>query len=110
MACKKTRGNWSTEDLQKAIEDVRDSKLSTRTASAKYNVLRSTIHDHTTLKVKKISKPSSSPVLTETEEQEMVQWVIQMDEIGYGQCRQQITMKLFDYTGSNNSFTNNQPG
>ena len=35
-----------------------------------------------------------------------------MVEIGYGQCKQQITMmvkKLLDRTGSTNFFTNNQP-
>ena len=57
MACKKRRGNWRSEDLQKAIEDVRDDKLSTRVASVKYNVPRSIIHDHTSQKVKEISTP-----------------------------------------------------
>ena len=69
---------------------------------SKYNVPRSIIHDNTTVKVKEISRPGPLPVLTETEEQQLVQWVIQMAEIGYSQCRHQITMmvkKLLDCTG-----------
>ena len=75
MACKKRRGNWRSEDFQKAIEDVRDGKLSTRVASAKYNVPRSTIHDHTSQKVKKYLHHVFT-CINETEVQELVQWAI----------------------------------
>ena len=58
-------------NLQKAIEDVTDGKLSTRAALAKYNASRSTIHDYTILKVKEISRPGPSAVLIETENQKL---------------------------------------
>ena len=70
---------------------TKEGKLSVRGASMKYGIPRSTIHDHASLKVKKMSNPGPSPVLTSEEERELVQWVIKMVEIDYGQCRQHLT-------------------
>ena len=72
----------------------------------------STIHDHASLKVKEVSHPGPSPVLTSEEERELVQWIIKMAEIGYGHCRQQVfamVKRLLDQNGRGNPFTNNLP-
>ena len=45
---------------------------------------------HTTLKLKEISRSGPSPLLTETEGQELVHWAIQMSDIGYGQCNRKL--------------------
>ena len=79
----------------------------------KYGIPRNTIHDHASLKVKEVSHPGPSPVLTSEEERGLVQWVIKIAEIGYDQCRQQVcTMvkRLLDQNGRANPFTNNLPG
>ena len=79
--CKKER-DWASDDLQRATIEVPEGKLSVRGASMKYGIPRSTIHDHASLKMKKVSHPGPSPVLTSEEERELVQWVIKVAEIG----------------------------
>ena len=79
--CKKER-DWASDDLQRVIKEVPEGKLSVRGASMKYGIPRSTIHDHASLKMKEVSHPGPSPVLTSEEERELVQWVIKMAEIG----------------------------
>ncbi len=43
------------------------------------------------------SRPGPAPVLTVKGEKELVQWIIKMAEIGYGQCRQQVTTMVKKY-------------
>jgi len=38
MACARKRGNWAFEDLEKAVKDVEEEKLSVRDAAEKYGV------------------------------------------------------------------------
>ena len=57
MACARKRGNWASDDLQRATKEVQEGKLSVRGASMKYGIPRSTIHDHASLKVKEVSHP-----------------------------------------------------
>ena len=45
MASAKRR-NWKVEDLEKAVEEVKEGKLTVRAAAMKYDVPKSTIHDH----------------------------------------------------------------
>ena len=70
--------------------EVQERKLSIREAATKYDIPKSTVYDHTSRKVQEGSRPGPSPVLTKEEEAELVQWVIKMSEVGYGQCRQQV--------------------
>ena len=72
------RGNWNFEDLEKATEEVKEGKLSVREASQKYSILKSTVYDHSSSKVKEVSRPGPSPILTKQEENELVNWIITM--------------------------------
>ena len=113
MACARKRGDWAFNALEKATQEVQEGKLSIRGAASKYGIPRSTIHDHTSCKVKEVSRPGPSPVLAKKEEEELVQWAIKMSEIGYGQCRQQVcsmVKRLLDKTGRPNPFQDNLPG
>uniref|UniRef100_A0A1X7T0B7 HTH psq-type domain-containing protein n=1 Tax=Amphimedon queenslandica TaxID=400682 RepID=A0A1X7T0B7_AMPQE len=109
-----TRGKWKAEDLEKAIKEVRNGRLSVREAAIKYSIPKSTIHDHSSSKVKQISaRPDPSPILMIQEERELVDWIIHMAEIGYGQCRQQVTTmvsRILDKYKRPNPFPNNIPG
>ena len=103
------RGKWCLDDLDKAMQEVKEHGLSIRKASYKYGIPRSTIHDHVTGKIERV-RHGLSPVLTEEEESELVSWVIKMAEIGYGQTRIQVTemvKKILDRTGRPNPFQDN---
>ena len=68
------RGNWNFEDLEKATEEVKEGKLSVREASQKYSIPKSTVYDHSSSKVKEVSRPGPSP--------ELVNWIITMAGVG----------------------------
>lgn len=107
MASAKKRGNWDSDDLVRAIKDVAEGRLSVRGAAEKYQIPKSTIHDHISLKVKEASRHGPAPILTKEEENELVQWIIKMSDIGYGQCKQQVcrmVKKLLDQNGRSNPF------
>lgn len=106
------RFKWKMEDLESALEDVKEGKLSVRAAAQKYEVPKSTVHDH--LKHHDAgAKPGPAPVLTKAEEHELVQWIIEMSGIGYGQCRQQVCLivkQILDHNKRPNPLTGNMPG
>ena len=70
MATARKWRNWKSEDLERAAEEVREGKVSVREAAAKYCIPKSIVHDHSSLKVKQVSSPGPSPVLTIEEETE----------------------------------------
>ena len=100
------RRNWKVEDLEKALCEVEEGKLSGRAAAAKYLIPHSTLNDH-------LKNPSRQtrcgppPVLSAEEEERLVKWIIDMSEIGYGQCRQQVCLmvkKILDHNKRPNPF------
>ena len=41
-----SRGEWSEENMKRAIQDVRDCKMSERAATERYEVPRTSLQDH----------------------------------------------------------------
>ena len=92
-----------------ALDELNYRRLTYCSAQAKYGIPRSILSDHT-LEPK---RPGPPPVLTTKEEKYLVQWTIDMYEIGYGQTRQQVmemVKKLLDKNGRPNPFKDNRPG
>ena len=111
MACAKKRGRWDIDNLEKAIREVQDRNLSVREAAKKYSIPKSTIHDH--IGGRPVSRPGPAPVLTKEEENELVDWIVKMAEVGYEQCKQQVCQmvkKMLDQKGRSSPFTDNLPG
>ena len=53
------------------------------------------------------------PILTKDEEAELVEWVINMNRIGYGRTKDQLNLTvkaLLDKDNRPNPFKNNRPG
>lgn len=64
MAAARKGENWTPDDLQEAVDEVREGKLSIRNAATKYGIPRSTINDHSRMKLETIKpRPGPSPVL-----------------------------------------------
>ena len=85
MASARKQGNWKREDLEKAVDDVNNHKLSLRAASAHYGVPVTTIQNYATGQIQIDAKPGPTPILTKSEEDELVKWALKMAEIGHGQ-------------------------
>ena len=105
-------GGWNQDDLEKALALIKDHHASFREASQAYGIPKSTLHDHYSGKSNR-SKCCPTPYLTECEEQELVDWAVEMGRIGYGRTREQVSMmvkKLLDKDGRQNPFVDNRPG
>ncbi len=111
MASKK-KCKWTLENLEKALEEVKDGKLSVRSAASKYEIPKSTVHGHLTHHDPG-AKPGPALILSRTEEDELTKWIIEMSTIGYGQCRQQICLivkRILDRENRVTPFPDNLPG
>ena len=90
---------WTLESLEEALEEIQQGKLSVRAAASKYDIPKSTIHDHVKHHDRE-ARPGPSPILTKTEEGELVKWIVDMSATGYGQCHQQVCLmvkKILDH-------------
>ena len=112
MVSKSTK-RWDEDTLLTAVEEIKQGKLSYRKAELEYGIPKSTLCDHATGKVEIGRRQGLKPVLTRDEEESLVQWALEMNEIGYGQTRRQICdtiKKILDKDGRHNPFTDNRPG
>ena len=89
MVSKSTK-RWDEDTLLTAVEEIKQGKLSYRKAELEYGIPKSTLCDHTTGKVEIGRRQGPKPVLTRDKEESLVQWALEMNEIGYGQTRRQI--------------------
>lgn len=89
--------NYSSQDLENAIKLVNSQTLSIRGASRRYNIPKSTIIDKLHGKSNLQSRSGPKPVLSETDENTLVEWLINMAKIGYGQTRQQLVSTVKNY-------------
>ena len=109
---KKDQGTPTEETLKLAIERISNEELSYRQAELMYGIPKSTLHDHKIGKVS-TSKKGPSTVLSSSEEDSLVQWILHMADIGYGRTREQVCLivkKILDKDGRANPFTDNYPG
>ena len=107
-----SKASYSLEELDIAVQRIKEEGLSYRKAAAQYGIPRSTLHDRVTGKAMS-SKRGPPTVLTAAEEQMLADWALHMADIGYGRTREQLcaTVKeILDKDGCENPFTDNYPG
>ena len=85
-------GGWSEDDLEKALAFVKGHHGSFREASQVYGIPKSTLHNHYNGKSNQSSKRGPTTYLTDCEEQEFVDWAVEMGRIGCGRTREQVSM------------------
>ena len=85
------RGLYTHDNLCRAVQTVKNSRMSVRQASASYGVPRSTISDKILNKTS-LDKctPGPNTVLSHEEEEHLAKWAIQMAKIGYGREKQEL--------------------
>ena len=72
------------------MDAVKSGKCSVKRAAENYKVPRTTLLDQISWRVIHGSKPGSSPYHKKEEKSELVQFVAEVSEIGYGKTRKQI--------------------
>lgn len=104
---------YSTDDVQKAISEVSNNRLSINKAADLYGVPRTTLKDKLSGRTPVVSTQGPKPVLTDQEESEIATWAINMSKIGYGRTKEEVlcvVQKLLEKNPRPNPFVNNKPG
>lgn len=108
---KKKIRKYTAEDVEKAINEVKNEKVSIYAAAIKYNIPTTTLFD----KVKEnhclnIGRPLAIPL---EQEQKLANGLRIMEKWGFGLSRQETLELVKDYVEKNNletPFKNNKPG
>ena len=96
------RQAWSPDDLARAIDDIRQNKTSLRTAAQQFNVPYITIRRHMLATVPPGSMGRFKAVFDPKFEEELVQYVIEMQQRFYGLSPKQLRRMAFDLAEKNN--------
>ena len=86
---KQKRKLWSTESMETAVESVKGGK-GLREASRLYNVSVKSLRRRVTGVVERDCWPGPATELTKSEEDEIVDYLIQMAYMGYGLTREAV--------------------
>ena len=89
---------WTDQQLQKAIAAV-DGGMSMRKAAATYSIPYSTFREWC-YGIRTSRKKGSPIVLKPAEEEELVNYLIQMCDRGYGLSPSALRMKVYEITQS----------
>lgn len=109
----KKRLKYPRENVVRAIEAIKNEGLSIRKAAKLYNVPKTTLIDTMREKYTKPGNIGGPTVLTENEENILVDWVVQMGEMGFPVTKSQVLEsvgKLVKNLNRETPFKNNIPG
>lgn len=99
---------YSTEDLQNAVNCV-NSGMSLNAVSSKYNIPRSTLSTKVNRKYAD-KKPGPAPILSESEETALVNWIIQRSNTAAPVTKEQLLNSVQSTVrGRENPFTDDRP-
>lgn len=109
----KKRLKYSHENMEKALQDIREKKISINQAAKLYNVPKTTVLDTLKEKYKNPGNIGGPTILTNSEEMLLVKWIIELGEVGFPITKTQLlesVCKLINNLGRKNPFKNGQPG
>lgn len=85
--------SWNEENLYLTYQCVQWSELSVRRAAETYNVPPSTLHDRLTGKVPFNKKSGPGKYLSESEEDELENFLVECARVGYARSRKEILVQ-----------------
>ena len=80
---------WSDLSMRQALDAVH-SGISVSKVSELYGIPRTTLNDHKLGKVKPGVKPGAPPLLSTAEEEDLVKFLLNSADIGYGRTRKEV--------------------
>ncbi|KAJ4426133.1 hypothetical protein ANN_26942 [Periplaneta americana] len=100
---KTEKGRWDEDEVQKALQEIRDKKLSTRQAAFKYQIPRTTLLSRIQrgINYKVINKGRYKPVLNAKMEEELKLHVIHLEKLFYGLCVTDLRRLAFEFAEIN---------
>nr|XP_049693639.1 uncharacterized protein LOC126054037 [Helicoverpa armigera] len=109
----KKRLKYSQENMEKALRDIREKKMSINQAAKSYDIPKTTILDRLKDKYKNPGNIGGPTVLTSSEEMYLVKWILELGEVGFPITKTQLldsVTKLIKSLGRQNPFKDDQPG
>lgn len=109
----KKRLKYSQENMEKALQDIREKKMSINQAAKLYNIPKTTVLDTLKEKYKNPRNIGGPTVLTSSEEMLLVKWILELGEVGFPVTKTQLlesVSKLIKNLGRTNPFKDDQPG
>ena len=85
-----TYKHWTSEQMSRAYAAVQNDRLSVRQAALEYDVPRSTLGDRVTGRVLPGSKSGKKRYLSDEEEDELVQFLLNCASVGYPRSRMEV--------------------
>lgn len=99
---RKTKTNYSLEDLKSAIDDVKSKKLSMDRAAETYNILKTILFDHLKKEVPKQPRSGRKPLFIDEQKMQLVDYIIKYSKLYCGLIIKQFA-KLRTNTGEKQS-------
>lgn len=99
---RKTMTKYKLEDLERAVQEVKNKTLSLGKAASTYSVPKSTIHDY--LKKDLITEPKTGrkPIFSEKQEKELEEHIIKCSKLFYGLTIEMVRKIAYKFAEVNN--------
>ena len=113
--CKKgksKRKNYDVAQAEQALQDVADG-MSVKKAAHKWGIPRTTLNDIKLGRYSVSARPGPSPILNETEEKLIEEWIVEMSRRGIPLIRQNVLdsiQRILSEDQRPNPFPENRPG
>ncbi|XP_029712566.2 uncharacterized protein LOC109400123 [Aedes albopictus] len=104
---------YSKDNISSCLDDIKTGRMTCYLASKRYGIPVSTLRYRLSARWKKSITPGPSTILTATEEQEIVDWLQDMQSRGFFMTRAECVSKVSHYmkwVGREAAFKNAQPG
>lgn len=99
---RKTEAKYKLEDLERAIQNVKNKTLSLGKAAVAYSVPKSTIHDYLKREVIKEPKKGRKAIFSEEQERELEEHIIKCSKVFYGLTIEMVRKIAFKFAKVNN--------
>lgn len=100
---RKTEKKYTLETLQTALGEIKETKLSLRRAEEKYNIPRATLFDQLKKSAEDVRDPKrgKKPIFNESQEQELVQFILKSCRNYFGITTLTLRKVAFDFATAN---------
>ena len=101
---KSDRGSWSTANIKVALEALSDG-MPLKTCAVQFGIPRNTLRRHWTKALKKApgdGKLGKPTMLGDKVEQELVEYILALEDRGFGLTPKDVRSLVFDYAEQNN--------
>ncbi|KAJ8718882.1 hypothetical protein PYW07_016438 [Mythimna separata] len=102
LRSRRARGpTWSEKDLRAAVAAINEGRMNTKAAARRYRIPRTSLRHHVTTGTFVIGS-GKKPVLTKTQEKQLVEKIKNLSSIGFPLTPKFIRKYAFDFCIENN--------